>query len=76
MRFDSRDKVMAEIKKLAPQKGADFFHQAVVAPQGMAVLSQVSGSQNGKVEYLQPDGWKVWKSVSELQQSLPWSKKE
>jgi protease-3 len=36
----------------------------------------VSGNQNGKVEYLHPDGWKVWKSVSELQQTLPWSKKE
>ncbi len=76
MRFDSRDKVVAEIKQLTPQKVADFFHQAVVDPKGMAILSQVSGSQNGKVEYLHPDGWKVWKSVSELQQSLPWSKKE
>ena len=76
MRFDSRDKVVAEIKQLTPQKVADFFHQAVVEPEGIAILSQVSGSQNGKVEYLHPDGWKVWKSVSELQQSLPWSKKE
>ncbi|WP_286932263.1 pitrilysin [Leclercia sp. UBA5958] len=76
MRFDSRDKVVAEIKQLTPQKVADFFHQAVADPKGMAILSQVSGSQNGKVEYLHPDGWKVWKSVSELQQSLPWSKKE
>lgn len=76
MRFDSHDKVVAEIKQLTPQKVADFFHLAVVDPKGMAILSQVSGSQNGKVEYLHPDGWKVWKSVSELQQSLPWSKKE
>jgi len=76
MRFDSRDKVVAEIKQLTPQKVADFFHQAVVAPTGMALLSQVSGSQNGKVDYVQPKGWKVWNSVSELQQSMPWSKKE
>jgi len=76
MRFDSRDKVVAEIKQLTPQKVADFFHQAVVAPNGMALLSQVSGSQNGKVDYVQPKGWKVWNSVSELQQSMPWSKKE
>jgi protease-3 len=76
MRFDSRDKVVAEIKQLTPQKVADFFHQAVVEPKGIAILSQVSGNQNGKVEYLHPDGWKVWKSVSELQQTLPWSKKE
>ena len=69
--FDSRDKVIAEIKKLTPQKLADFFHQAVIEPQGMAVLSQIAGSNNGKVEYATPDGWKTWKEVSGLQQSLP-----
>ena len=71
MRFDSRDKVVAQMKQLTPQKLADFFHQAVVEPQGMAILSQISGSQSGKVEYVEPDGWKVWESVSALQQSLP-----
>ncbi|QIU90282.1 pitrilysin [Yokenella regensburgei] len=71
MRFDSRDKVVAQIKLLTPQKLADFFHQTVVEPQGMAILSQVSGSQNGKADYAKPQGWKVWKSVSVLQQSLP-----
>ncbi|NTZ45987.1 pitrilysin [Lelliottia aquatilis] len=74
--FDSRDKVVAEIKLLTPQKVADFFHQAVVKPQGMACLSQISGSQNGKVDYVNPKGWKVWESVSALQKSMPWSKKE
>ncbi|WBM71448.1 pitrilysin [Buttiauxella sp. WJP83] len=69
--FDSRDKVVAEIKKLTPQKLADFFHQAVIEPQGMAVLSQISGNNNGKAEYAAPDGWKTWKGVSGLQQSLP-----
>ena len=69
--FDSRDKVIAEIKKLTPQKLADFFHQAVIEPQGMAVLSQIAGSNNGKVEYAAPEGWKTWKEVSGLQQSLP-----
>lgn len=76
MRFDSHDKVVAEIKQLTPQKVADFFHQAVVAPQGMAILSQVSGSQNKQADYTQPKGWTVWKSVSELQQSMPRSKNE
>jgi protease-3 len=71
MRFDSRDKVVAQIKLLTPQKLADFFHQTVVEPQGMAILSQVSGSQNGKTEYVHPQGWKVWESVSALQQSMP-----
>ncbi|MFP2468493.1 pitrilysin [Pseudescherichia vulneris] len=71
MRFDSRDKVVAQIKLLTPQKLADFFHQTVVEPQGMTILSQVSGSQNGKTEYVHPKGWTVWKSVSALQQSMP-----
>jgi protease-3 len=71
MRFDSRDKVVAQIKLLTPQKLADFFHQTVVEPQGMAILSQVSGSQNGKVDYVHPQGWKVWENVSTLQQTLP-----
>lgn len=39
MRFDSRDKVVAQMKLLTPQKLADFFHQTVVDPQGMALLS-------------------------------------
>lgn len=76
MRFDSHDKVVAEIKQLTPQKVADFFHQAVVAPQGMAILSQVSGSQSKKADVAPPAGWTVWKSVSALQQSLPRSKNE
>ncbi|HDG1707665.1 TPA: pitrilysin [Kluyvera ascorbata] len=71
MAFDSRDKVVAQIKLLTPQKLADFFHQTVVDPQGMTVLSQVSGSQNGKTDYAHPEGWKVWQSITELQQTLP-----
>ncbi|HAZ53639.1 MAG TPA: pitrilysin [Franconibacter helveticus] len=71
MAFDSRDKVVAEIKKLTPQKLAGFFHQAVIAPTGMAVLSQVSGTHDGKADYAAPQGWEVQESVSGLQQSLP-----
>jgi protease-3 len=69
--FDSRAKVVAEIKKLTPQKLADFFHQAVIDPQGAALLSQVSGSQNRKAGYAAPEGWKTWEGVSNLQQTLP-----
>ncbi|MEO3990638.1 pitrilysin [Pseudocitrobacter cyperus] len=71
MAFDSRDKVVAQIKLLTPLKVADFFHQTVVEPQGMTVLSQISGSDNGKQDYAHPEGWKVWQSISELQQTLP-----
>ena len=71
MRFDSRDKVVAEIKQLTPQKLADFFHQAVVDPQGMAILSQISGTPSDKSGYVHPEGWKVWDNVSALQRTLP-----
>ena len=37
----------------------------------MTILSQISGSQNGKADYAQPAGGKVWENVSALQQSLP-----
>ncbi|CCJ99319.1 Protease III precursor [Cronobacter malonaticus 507] len=71
LNFDSRDKVVAEIRQLTPQKLADFFHQAVLARQGMTILSQVSGSQSPQARYATPEGWPVYQSVSELQQSLP-----
>jgi len=71
MRFDSRDKVVAEIKQLTPQKLADFFHHAVVEPQGMAILSQVSGTPSEKSGYVHSEGWKVWDNVSALQRTLP-----
>ncbi|ELY2853567.1 pitrilysin [Cronobacter dublinensis] len=71
LKFDSRDKVVAEIKQLTPQKLADFFHQAVLARQGMTILSQVSGSQSAQAHYAAPEGWPVYQSVSALQQSLP-----
>ncbi len=70
MRFDSRDKIVAQIKLLTPQKLADFFHQTVVEPQGMAILSQISGSQNGKRNMCSRRR-KVWENVSALQQSIP-----
>ncbi len=69
--YDSRDKLVEQINTLTPQKLADFFHTAVIAPQGMAILSQISGSEGGVVDYAKPEGWKVWDSVSGLQQTLP-----
>ncbi|MBJ3813826.1 pitrilysin [Shimwellia pseudoproteus] len=70
LRFDSRDKVIAQIKQLTPANVADFFHQAVIAQQGMTVLSQVSGSHNGKPQYVPPGGWEKAEDVGKLQQSM------
>ncbi len=48
MRFDSRDKIVAPIKLLTPQKLADFFHQAVVEPQGMLFCRRFPAARTGK----------------------------
>lgn len=71
MRFDSRDKIVAQIKQLTPQKLADFFHQAVVEPQGMAILSQISGSQNGKAEYVRRKAGKCGRTSARCSKQCP-----
>ncbi len=70
MRFDSRDKIVAQIKLLTPQKLADFFHQAVVEPQGMAIRRRFPAARTEKPN-VRPEGWKVWENVSALQQTMP-----
>jgi len=69
--FDTREKVIAQIQALTPENLADFFHQAVIAPTGLALLSQISGSHHGKADYAAPAGWKTWQDLSTLQQSFP-----
>lgn len=70
-RFDTREKVIAQVQALTPQAIADFFHQAVMAPTGLALLSQVSGSHHDKADYAAEKGFTTWKDLSTLQQSLP-----
>ncbi|WP_338506772.1 pitrilysin [Erwinia aphidicola] len=70
-KFDTREKVIAQIQALTPQSVADLFHQAVMAPTGLALLSQISGSHHGKADYAKEKGWTTWKDLSTLQQSLP-----
>ncbi|EOS95983.1 pitrilysin [Erwinia tracheiphila] len=70
-RFDSRAKVIHQIEALSPEKLAAFFHDAVIAPRGLVLLSQISGSQHGKEDYAVPAGFTTWQDVSSLQQSLP-----
>lgn len=69
--FDTRQKVIAEIKKLTPVGMADFFHQAVIAHHGMAMISQIAGNAADKPDYAVQPGWKTWQEVAQLQRSLP-----
>ena len=69
--FDTREKVIEQIKLLTPESLADFFHKAVMQQQGMVLMSQISGAQHGKADYAQAEGFKTWQNVSSLQQTLP-----
>lgn len=70
-KFDSRKKEIAAIKTLTPEKLATFFHRAVIARQGISIVSQISGSQGGKERFAPLTGARVWQSITALQQSLP-----
>ncbi|QKJ88484.1 Pitrilysin [Paramixta manurensis] len=69
--FDTREKVIAQVQQLTPESLANFFHQAVMSQQGLALVSQISGSHHGKADYAPLKGWKTWKNISSLQRSLP-----
>lgn len=69
--FDTRQKLIAQVQQLTPAKLADYFHQAVIQPQGLAVLSQVSGSGQDKADYAAPKDWATYPNASALQQILP-----
>lgn len=68
--FDTREKLIAEVKPLTVGQLADFFQQALT-PQGLAVLSQISGSHHGKSDYAAPQGWTTYPNASSLQKTLP-----
>jgi protease-3 len=68
--FDSREKLLEQIKPLTVAQLADFFQKAL-KPEGLAILSQVSGSHHGKADYAAPKGWHTYADASSLQKTLP-----
>ncbi|WP_413732030.1 pitrilysin [Sodalis sp. RH20] len=71
--FDTRAKVVAALRQMTLAQLADFFHQAVIAPTGLALLSQIGGSGDGHApaEYAAPAGWQLYPNASALQRTLP-----
>ncbi len=71
--FDTREKVIEQIQQLTPTGLADFFHQAVVAQQGMTMVSQIGGSHDGATpeDYAPLPGFTTWDELEKMQQSLP-----
>lgn len=68
--FDSREKMIAQVKQLTANELADFFQQAVIKPQGLALLSQVKG-QGQAGGFAVPEGWTTYPTTSALQATLP-----
>ncbi|QZN95324.1 pitrilysin [Symbiopectobacterium purcellii] len=68
--FNTREKLIEALKPLTVEQLARFFEQAL-APQGLAVLSQISGSHYGKADYAAPKDWTLYPNASTLQQTLP-----
>lgn len=70
--FDTREKLIEQLNMLAPGKLADYFRQAVIEPQGLVVLSQVSGNSQQKAEFaILGEGWNTYPNASSLQKTLP-----
>jgi len=69
-RFNTRDKVIAVIKELDQYQLADYFHQAVIKMDGLAMLSQVSGNSSEPAGYAAPKGFKTYPNTSTIQKTL------
>ncbi|WP_065648290.1 pitrilysin [Pantoea eucrina] len=70
--FDMREKVIAQVQQLTPVRLATFFQQAI-RQQGMAMISQISGTQERtpQTDYAALPGFTTWPALAQLQQSLP-----
>ncbi|AJC65425.1 pitrilysin [Dickeya zeae] len=68
--FDTRQQLIGQLASISLAQLTDFFRQAL-HPQGLAILSQISGSASGHVDYARPSEWQFYASTSALQQTLP-----
>ncbi|WP_413726680.1 pitrilysin [Sodalis sp. RH16] len=69
--FDTRDKVVAGLRQLTLDQMAEFFHRAVIEPQGLALLSQIGGQGHDPVSFAAPPGWTLYPNAAALQKTLP-----
>lgn len=68
--FDTRQKLIVQVMQLTAATLAGYFHQAVIQPKGLALLSQLSGSGQDKADYAEPKGWVTHPNASALQKVL------
>ncbi|NPE51205.1 pitrilysin [Dickeya dadantii] len=67
--FDTRQQLIGQLASISSTQLTDFFRQAL-HPQGLAILSQVSGSASGQADYARPSEWQSYASTSALQRTL------
>lgn len=78
MRFDTCERLIARLRALTQSQLSEYYQQAVIKQQGLALLSEISGVGAGKdpADYAHPAGWTMFPDASALQQALPVQPKE
>lgn len=78
MRFDTRERLIARMRSLTQSQLSEYYQQAVIKQQGLALLSEISGVGAGSdpADYAHPAGWTLFPNASALQQALPVQPKE
>lgn len=67
--FDTRQQLIGQIAATSAPELLNFFRQAL-QPQGLALLSQISGHAQENADYARPAEWQTYPSTSALQQAL------
>ncbi|NKI73173.1 pitrilysin [Dickeya sp. CFBP 2040] len=68
--FDTRQQLIGQLASISSAQLTDFFRQAI-HPQGLAILSQISGRASGQAaDYARPPEWQFYASTSALQRTL------
>lgn len=68
--FDSTERLITSVTNLKKTDIIQFFIQNVLGNNRFAVLSEVSGSEQGQTEFTQDPNWLKTKDVSTLQSTL------
>lgn len=71
IKFNEREKVLAEFNKVTLKQAIEFYEKAVIKPTGFVFVSQVIGKDGNNADYAQNKQWKRYSTVSELQKTLP-----
>ncbi|WP_114194526.1 pitrilysin [Edaphovirga cremea] len=69
--FDTREKVIKQLEAVTSEQLIRYFREAIIKPQGLALLSQIKGSGDQKGDFAAPASWTTFPDASSLQKTLP-----